>query len=167
MNLTNRNLVDRRARRLASQTQRTARRSIPTGSTARERLGSTLPARLCAGASRVGASPARTFGALAEKLVSSRSKPVVIMNTTHSSILVAEVPGYAELQGQMHEALRVQHPEWIEADGKSPTCDSYEACFAELLVSHRIKSCRPCAPGMVRKGARSFPNSRRAKMVLV
>jgi hypothetical protein len=30
MNLTNRNLVDRRARRLASQTQRTARRSIPT-----------------------------------------------------------------------------------------------------------------------------------------
>ena len=59
------------------------------------------------------------------------------MNTTRSSILVAEVPGYAELQREMHDALRAQHPEWIEADGKSPTCDYYESLFAELLVSHR------------------------------
>jgi len=34
-------------------------------------------------------------------------------------------------------ALRAQHPEWIEADGKSPTCDYYESLFAALLVSHR------------------------------
>ena len=59
------------------------------------------------------------------------------MNTTRSSILVAEVPGYAELQREMHHALRAQHPEWIEADGKSPRCDYYESLFAELLVSHR------------------------------
>jgi hypothetical protein len=59
------------------------------------------------------------------------------MNTTRSSILVAEVPGYTELQREMHDALRAQHPEWIEADGKSPTCDYYESRFAELLVSHR------------------------------
>jgi hypothetical protein len=59
------------------------------------------------------------------------------MNTTRSSILVAEVPGYAELQREMHDALRAQHPEWIEADGKSPTCDYYESLFAELLVSYR------------------------------
>src|SRR5437016_5624607 len=59
------------------------------------------------------------------------------MKTTRSSILVAEVPGYAELQREMHHALRAQHPEWIEADGKSPTCDYYESRFAELLVSHR------------------------------
>jgi hypothetical protein len=59
------------------------------------------------------------------------------MNTTRSSILVAEIPGYAELQREMHDALRAQHPEWIEADGKSPTCDYYESLFAELLVSHR------------------------------
>src|SRR4029077_5870034 len=59
------------------------------------------------------------------------------MNTTRSSILVAEVPSYAELQREMHHALRAQHPEWIEADGKSPTCDYYESRFAELLVSHR------------------------------
>ena len=59
------------------------------------------------------------------------------MNTTRSSILVAEVPGYTQLQREMHDALRAQHPEWIEADGKSPTCDYYESRFAEMLVSHR------------------------------
>ena len=60
------------------------------------------------------------------------------MNTTRSSILVPEVPGYTELQREMHDALRAQHPEWIEADGKSPTCDYYESRFAALLVSHRV-----------------------------
>ena len=35
------------------------------------------------------------------------------------------------------DALRAQYPEWIEADGKSPTCDYYESRFAELLVSYR------------------------------
>jgi hypothetical protein len=59
------------------------------------------------------------------------------MNMTRSSILAGEVPGYAELQREMHHALRAQHPEWIETDGKSPTCDYYESRFSELLVSHR------------------------------
>jgi hypothetical protein len=59
------------------------------------------------------------------------------MNTTRSSILVPEVPGYAELQREMRDALRAQHPEWIETDGKSPTCDYYESLFAQLLVSHQ------------------------------
>ena len=59
------------------------------------------------------------------------------MNTTRSSILVAEVSGYTELQREMHDALRAQHPEWIEADGKSPMCDYYESLLAALLVSHR------------------------------
>jgi hypothetical protein len=62
------------------------------------------------------------------------------MNTTRSSILVPEVPGYAELQREMRDALRAQHPKWIEADGKSPTCDYYESRFAELLVSHRARA---------------------------
>jgi hypothetical protein len=59
------------------------------------------------------------------------------MNTTRSSLLVPEVPSYSELQREMHDALRAQHPEWIEADGKSPTCDYYESLLAALLVSHR------------------------------
>ena len=62
------------------------------------------------------------------------------MNTTPSSTLAVEVPGYVELQREMHHALRAQHPEWIEADGKSPTCDYYESRFAEPLVSHRARA---------------------------
>src|SRR6266436_6238076 len=30
--------------------------------------------------------------------------------------------------------LREQHPEWVEPDGDSPTCRSYERRFAELLA---------------------------------
>jgi hypothetical protein len=45
-----------------------------------------------------------------------------------------EIRTYAELQQQMHYALREQDPEWIEPDGDSPTCHSYERRFAELLA---------------------------------
>ena len=40
---------------------------------------------------------------------------------------------YAELRKQIHDDLRVQHPEWVQPDGKSPMCDSYEARLMELL----------------------------------
>jgi len=45
-----------------------------------------------------------------------------------------QVHPYTELQQQIHEDLRVQHPEWIQPDGKSPMCDSYEARLMELLA---------------------------------
>jgi hypothetical protein len=45
-----------------------------------------------------------------------------------------EIQTYAELQEQMHDALREQHPEWIEPNGDSPMCHAYESRFAELLA---------------------------------
>jgi hypothetical protein len=45
-----------------------------------------------------------------------------------------QIHTYAELRVQIREALRRQHPEWIDANGKSALCDSYEARFAKLLV---------------------------------
>ena len=39
----------------------------------------------------------------------------------------------AELQQQIHDDLRKQHPEWIEPGGKSPMCDFYEARLSQLL----------------------------------
>jgi len=45
-----------------------------------------------------------------------------------------EIHSYTELQQQIHEDLRVQHPEWVEPNGECPTCDSYESRLAELLV---------------------------------
>jgi len=44
-----------------------------------------------------------------------------------------EIRSYAQLQRQIHDALRVEHPEWVEANGNCPTCDSYESRLAELL----------------------------------
>src|SRR4029077_5441533 len=44
---------------------------------------------------------------------------------------------YTELQQQIHDDLRIQHPEWIESNGESPMCDSYEACLTEML--HPLK----------------------------
>ncbi|PYJ93292.1 MAG: hypothetical protein DME62_09390 [Verrucomicrobia bacterium] len=44
-----------------------------------------------------------------------------------------ETGSYVQLQQQIHDALRVQHPEWIESNGDCPTCESYESRLAELL----------------------------------
>jgi hypothetical protein len=42
---------------------------------------------------------------------------------------------YSDLLRKIHDDLRVQHPEWIEQNGESPLCDSYEARLMELLVA--------------------------------
>ncbi len=57
---------------------------------------------------------------------------------THESFaeptpLHKQIHTYAELRQQIHDDLRVQHPEWVQPDGKSPVCDSYEARLMELL----------------------------------
>ena len=40
---------------------------------------------------------------------------------------------YADLRKQIHNDLRIQHPEWIQPNGESPMCDSYEARLVETL----------------------------------
>ena len=45
-----------------------------------------------------------------------------------------KIRSYAELRELIRVSLRVQHPEWIEPNGDSPICESYEARFAELLA---------------------------------
>ena len=55
------------------------------------------------------------------------------------SLTMATVPPhqihtYAELRQQIHNDLRLQHPEWIQPNGESPICDSYEARLIELLA---------------------------------
>ena len=43
------------------------------------------------------------------------------------------IHSYSDLQRQIHDDLRVQHPEWVQPNGDCPTCDSYELRLAELL----------------------------------
>jgi hypothetical protein len=40
---------------------------------------------------------------------------------------------YTELRQQIHDDLRIQHPEWVETNGRSQMCDFYEARLMELL----------------------------------
>jgi len=47
--------------------------------------------------------------------------------------MLQQVQTCAELQKQIHDDLRIQHPEWVQSNGESPTCDSYEARLMELL----------------------------------
>jgi hypothetical protein len=48
-----------------------------------------------------------------------------------------QIHTYAELRQQIHDDLRIQHPEWVEANGECPMCDSYEARLMEELDSFR------------------------------
>jgi hypothetical protein len=55
-----------------------------------------------------------------------------------------KINSYTQLQQQIHHALRVQHPNWVEPNGNCPTCDSYESRLAELLgLFHRTNSAIP------------------------
>jgi hypothetical protein len=53
--------------------------------------------------------------------------------TNESLNMPNEIHSYSELQQQIHDDLRVQHPEWVEPNGNCPTCESYELRLAELL----------------------------------
>jgi hypothetical protein len=44
-----------------------------------------------------------------------------------------QIHTYTELRQQIHDDLRIQHPEWVQANGECPLCDSYEARLMELL----------------------------------
>jgi hypothetical protein len=63
------------------------------------------------------------------------AKPMAMFRQIHT---------YTELRQKIHDDLRVQHPEWVQPDGKSPMCDSYEARLLKLLDSlTRRKSTQP------------------------
>jgi len=45
-----------------------------------------------------------------------------------------DIHSYTELRRQIHDDLRVQHPEWVQTNGESPICDSYEVRLMKLLA---------------------------------
>jgi hypothetical protein len=75
---------------------------------------------------------------MAQTLVPNSAKPLV--GTAPDSNLSPEpiamsprLHTYTELRQQIHDDLRIQHPEWVEPDGQSSMCDFYEARLMELL----------------------------------
>jgi hypothetical protein len=58
------------------------------------------------------------------------------MNLLPQAIAMShQIHTYTELRQQIHNDLRIQHPEWVQPNGESPMCDSYEARLAELFES--------------------------------
>jgi len=49
--------------------------------------------------------------------------------------MAQEIHTYSALLRQIHNDLRLQHPEWVESNGESPMCDSYEARLIALLAA--------------------------------
>jgi hypothetical protein len=65
-----------------------------------------------------------------------RIPPAPILNLLPRPMVMSHpIHAYTELQQQIHVDLRIQHPEWVETNGESPTCDSYEARLMELLLA--------------------------------
>ena len=44
-----------------------------------------------------------------------------------------QIHTYSELRQKIHDDLRLQHPDWVQPNGESPICDSYEARLVELI----------------------------------
>jgi hypothetical protein len=52
-------------------------------------------------------------------------------------VMLHQVYTYADLRKLIHHDLRIQHPEWVQPNGESSMCDSYEARLMELLNALR------------------------------
>ena len=70
-----------------------------------------------------------------QRLKSNELSAATLESFTKPTAVPHQIHTYTELRHQMHEDLRIQHPEWIQPDGESPMCDSYEARLIELLDS--------------------------------
>ena len=84
------------------------------------------------------------FVSLKRKQVHRLSKLAKAFRANRESLITAPPPlhqihTYAELRQQIHDDLRLQHPEWIQPDGTSPMCDSYEARLMVLLGAGRLQ----------------------------
>jgi len=67
------------------------------------------------------------------RIQSNKTERVVMSMNVVAAPGAANAQPYAQLQRDIHHALRAQHPEWIQPNGDCPTCDSYERRLAELL----------------------------------
>jgi hypothetical protein len=64
--------------------------------------------------------------------------PGTFESSTESNMAMAQkIHTYTDLLQKIHDDLRIQHPEWIQQNGESPLCDSYEARLMELLDASR------------------------------
>ena len=76
----------------------------------------------------LGARSLRQSWSTGRATLESLTKPIPMSHQIHT---------YTELRQQIHEDLRIQHPEWIQPNGECPMCDSYEARLMEEVDGFR------------------------------
>jgi hypothetical protein len=74
-----------------------------------------------------------SFRADLEQSTSNKKTFMKFVSLTKPMVVPHQIHTYTELLQQIHDDLRIQHPEWVQPNGESPTCDSYEARLTELL----------------------------------
>ena len=65
-----------------------------------------------------------------------RTSNNTVGNFNNARVQSREIHTFTELRQQIHNDLRLQHPEWIEPSGESPMCDFYEERLTELLGAY-------------------------------
>jgi len=69
--------------------------------------------------------------------LSRESKVNAGLNLHRGKHMSDQIHSFGDLQQQIHQDLRMQHPDWVEPNGDCPKCDSYESRLADLLgLSH-------------------------------
>jgi len=74
-----------------------------------------------------------SFRADLEQSIPNERRFMNFASHTKSVAVPHQIHTYSELRHQIHDDLRIQHPEWVEPNGESPMCDSYESRLIELL----------------------------------
>ena len=87
----------------------------------------------------LGARSLRQSWSTGRATLESLTKPIPMSHQIHT---------YTELRQQIHHDLRIQHPEWVQPNGESPMCDSYEARLMELLDAFARKGTNEAVAGM-------------------
>jgi len=64
---------------------------------------------------------------------------------------------HAELRQQIHDELRIQHPEWVEATGESSMCLMEELDTLTRLSADQLNSSRLRTRGIFRHHRQSLP----------
>ena len=73
------------------------------------------------------------FRADLERSTPNKKTFMKFVNLTKPMAVPHQIHTYTELQRQIHDDLRIQHPEWVQPNGECPTCDSYESRLTEML----------------------------------
>jgi hypothetical protein len=62
-----------------------------------------------------------------------RWSAILFESFTRTLAMYQAIHTYTELRQQIHDDLRIQHPEWVKPNGECPMCDSYELRLTEML----------------------------------